>query len=131
MHNHFRWCFSSCFSSCFSLHLKFVVLVCSELVPVQPSDWSPEPPGFLPQLQDARLRSWALQLHRLWPMLHRRMRPDVDTHPERHSMISLPHPFFMPGKDCRTKRWYTKIGMFTIISHQCIAAIHFPAHVIE
>lgn len=69
----------------------------SELEAVEPKGYQPEPSDFLPSLRDPRLRAWALALHRLWPALHRRMKDDVRQRPECHSMVYLPHPFFIPG----------------------------------
>ncbi|XP_008061105.1 trehalase isoform X2 [Carlito syrichta] len=67
-----------------------------ELQPWSPGDWK-DSPQFLQKISDAKLRTWAGQLHQLWKKLGRKMKPEVLSHPERFSLIYSEHPFIVPG----------------------------------
>lgn len=61
-----------------------------------PADWAADPP-FLAGVADARLRAWGREVHAIWKVLGRRVSPAVAEHPERHSLLPLPHGFVVPG----------------------------------
>ncbi|XP_042333101.1 trehalase [Sceloporus undulatus] len=61
-----------------------------------PLDWTDSPP-FLEKISDERLRSWAQALNSKWKQLGRKMKPEVQTSPERHSLIYVPNPLIVPG----------------------------------
>jgi alpha,alpha-trehalase len=58
------------------------ILLFQECVPV---DWKPNPPKIM-QIQDPKLRQWALDLHGIWKTLCRTINEDVKTNPDMHSM---------------------------------------------
>ncbi|CAK6448710.1 unnamed protein product [Pipistrellus nathusii] len=67
-----------------------------ELLSWVPEDWTASP-RFLEKIADARLRSWAGQLHQLWKKLGKKMKLDVLREPERFSLIYQRRPFVVPG----------------------------------
>lgn len=48
--------------------------VCSELTPAQADDFNATLPNFLPLVQSAPVRQWALDVHQLWNDLYRVVR---------------------------------------------------------
>ena len=68
----------------------------SDMERAELADWRAEPGGFLPSVS-GDVREWALGLHALWRDLGRRTSPSLATHPERHSLLYLPHPTVVPG----------------------------------
>lgn len=69
----------------------------SDLVGVDPAQLPPPPPLWLPAVTDPAVRDWALHIHSLWGSLSRQLSPGVLTHPERHTMLWVPHPVVIPG----------------------------------
>ena len=69
----------------------------SDSEPAVPSDWHPEPP-LLVRITNTTLREWALGLHSTWLMLTRRTKASVLAHPERNSLLYLPHEYIQPGQ---------------------------------
>lgn len=67
-----------------------------ELEPWTPPDFDPDPP-LLARVRDPRLREFARDLVGIWPRLGRRVKPVVAAHPERYSLLSVPHGFVVPG----------------------------------
>ncbi|XP_040832998.1 trehalase isoform X1 [Ochotona curzoniae] len=67
-----------------------------ELESWTPEDWKASP-KFLQKISDAKLRTWAEQLHLLWKNLGKKMKPDVLSQPERFSLIYSKNPFIVPG----------------------------------
>ncbi|KAH0623384.1 hypothetical protein JD844_031657, partial [Phrynosoma platyrhinos] len=61
-----------------------------------PLDWTDSPP-LLEKISDEKLRSWARALNNKWKQLGRKMKPEVQTSPERHSLIYVPNPLIVPG----------------------------------
>lgn len=63
--------------------------------------WSPPDftadPSFLDSIGNATLRRFAKGIHQVWPLLGRRAAPDVARHPNRHTLLPLPHPVIVPG----------------------------------
>ncbi|CAL4105152.1 unnamed protein product, partial [Meganyctiphanes norvegica] len=68
----------------------------SEFVPWDPEDWNPNP-EFLEKVVDPKLQEWGHDLNDLWKMLGKKISPEVDEVPERHSQIYVPHPVIVPG----------------------------------
>ncbi|CAG0896196.1 unnamed protein product [Darwinula stevensoni] len=68
----------------------------TEFVPWTPEDWTPKP-SFLEKIANPALRGWAEQLHALWKALGRKMSGDVEAHPDKHSLVFVPHPTVVPG----------------------------------
>nr|CAD1835474.1 unnamed protein product [Ananas comosus var. bracteatus] len=69
----------------------------SDLVHVEPVDFTPEPEGFLPNVENPRVRDWALKVHSRWKDLSRRVADKVRERPERHTLLPLPSPVIIPG----------------------------------
>lgn len=61
-----------------------------------PDDWSDQP-QFLQRISDPDLRAWAKELHALWKSLGRKIKQDVQLHPELYSQIYVPNPLIVPG----------------------------------
>ncbi|XP_041920060.1 trehalase isoform X1 [Alosa sapidissima] len=61
-----------------------------------PADWH-EQPQFLSKIKDPKLYNWAVDLHRLWKSLGRKITMDVKDHPELYSQIYTPNPVIVPG----------------------------------
>lgn len=76
----------------------------SDFLPHTPLDYSSERPPALARLRNASIAGWLHDVHRLWPELTRVVTRDVRTHPERHSLIWLPHPIVVPGGRFRCER---------------------------
>lgn len=64
-------------------------------------EWSPKDynsqPGFLKKIDDVVVRDFARNLVHIWPVLARKVRPEVREHEERYSLISVPNGFIIPG----------------------------------
>ncbi|TVT97637.1 hypothetical protein EJB05_57087, partial [Eragrostis curvula] len=73
----------------------------SDLVAADPPDFAPEPPGFLPRVENREARAWALEVHALWKDLARRVAPAVAARPERHTLLPLPGGVVVPGSRFR------------------------------
>jgi len=69
----------------------------------EPSDWV-ENPSFLESINNTNLRQWASELHHFWKELGRKIREDVNTNKDRHSMYYVSHPVIVPGG--RFKEFY-------------------------
>ncbi|XP_068635435.1 probable trehalase isoform X2 [Aristolochia californica] len=69
----------------------------SDLVPVEPTDYAPEPAGFLPKVENPEVRAWALEVHSLWRNLSRRVSGEVKKRRERHTLLPVPGPTIVPG----------------------------------
>ncbi|KAF7655772.1 hypothetical protein LDENG_00051110 [Lucifuga dentata] len=68
----------------------------TEFEPWTPPDWH-DKPKFLGKIADHELRNWAEKIHNLWKSLGRKIRADVEEHPELYSQIPTPHPVIVPG----------------------------------
>nr|DAD17965.1 TPA_asm: hypothetical protein HUJ06_019428 [Nelumbo nucifera] len=73
----------------------------SDMVIIQPVDFMPEPPGFLPKVENPVVRAWALEVHSLWKNLSRKVADGVKESPELHTLLPLPSPFIIPGSRFR------------------------------
>ena len=69
----------------------------SDLILHTPIDWKKTPPHALTSLANDTIADWMVAVHALWPILARRVSSDVRAHPERHSLIHVPHPLIVPG----------------------------------
>ncbi|XP_064611935.1 trehalase-like isoform X2 [Liolophura sinensis] len=63
---------------------------------VKPEDWR-ESPKFLNDIKNPEIRLWASHLNNVWRSLFKRTIPDVAIHPQRYSLLPLPHSFLIPG----------------------------------
>uniref|UniRef100_A0A7E4VWB3 Trehalase n=1 Tax=Panagrellus redivivus TaxID=6233 RepID=A0A7E4VWB3_PANRE len=63
-------------------------------------------------IEDPAYRAWALELHRKWPTLCRRVSDKVSSDPSRFSLIPVPNPFVVPGG--RFREMYYWDSFFTI-----------------
>ncbi|XP_078055341.1 trehalase isoform X2 [Mustelus asterias] len=61
-----------------------------------PGDWG-DHPRILQKISDQKLRLWATELHALWKSLGRKIKLDVQSHPELYSQIYVPNPLVVPG----------------------------------
>lgn len=68
-----------------------------DLVYVEPADFVPEPDGFLPLVENAEVRAWALEVHSLWKNLSRRASDKVLQKPEFHTLLPLKELVIIPG----------------------------------
>ncbi|XP_072963305.1 probable trehalase [Typha angustifolia] len=73
----------------------------SDLVHTEPVDFVAEPEGFLPKVENPKVRAWALEVHALWRNLSRRVADEVRRRPERHTLLPLPEMLFIPGSRFR------------------------------
>ena len=81
----------------------------ADLVPWAPVDFNESPPA-LAHLQDESLREWAHSLNRFWSQLGRATSAEAASTPERRTLLSLPHPFIVPGgRFVETYYWGTRI----------------------
>ncbi|KAJ8949090.1 hypothetical protein NQ318_016994 [Aromia moschata] len=64
-------------------------------------DWTPTDyksnPEFLKKISDIVVRDFARSLVSIWPTLGRRVKEEVKANPDRHSLISVPNGFIVPG----------------------------------
>ncbi|KAG6636500.1 hypothetical protein CIPAW_11G115500 [Carya illinoinensis] len=72
-----------------------------DMVYVEPVDFVPEPEGFLPKVENAEVRTWALEVHALWKNLSRKVSDEVLKRPELHTLLPLPKPVVIPGSRFR------------------------------
>lgn len=68
----------------------------NELIDWSPSDWQ-ENPAFLKRVEDPNFREWAKELNDIWKILAKKISPNVTLHPDRHSLITVPNGFIVPG----------------------------------
>lgn len=61
-----------------------------------PEDFTEEPP-FLSKIVDDEIRQFAKDIVALWKILGRKVKPDVQEHPDQHSLIYVPNGFIIPG----------------------------------
>ncbi|GBG77617.1 hypothetical protein CBR_g24063 [Chara braunii] len=73
----------------------------SDLQPCRPADYVEDPVDFLPDVEDERVRKWALDIHRFWLRLCRRVSDRVRIAPLQHTLLPLPHPVLIPGERFR------------------------------
>ncbi|VDM99614.1 unnamed protein product [Thelazia callipaeda] len=59
-------------------------------------DWEEKPEKLL-SISDPQLRQFALNVNFIWKSLCRSIKKDVMEHPERHSLLYVPHEFVVPG----------------------------------
>lgn len=64
-------------------------------------DWNPtdykSQPRFLREINDVVVRDFARNLVRLWPILARKIRPEVMQNADMYSLIPVPNGFIIPG----------------------------------
>ncbi|CAH1797539.1 unnamed protein product [Owenia fusiformis] len=68
----------------------------TELIQHTPEDWNPNP-YIVGKVVNPDMKIWMADLNAKWKDLSRKIHKDVHDHPERHSLIPLPHPFVIPG----------------------------------
>lgn len=68
----------------------------NELEDWNPTDYNSQP-QFLRRINDVVVRDFARNLVRLWPILARKIRPEVMQNAERYSLIPVPNGFIIPG----------------------------------
>lgn len=68
-----------------------------DLVYVEPVDFVQVPIGFLPKVNNQKVRAWALEVHSLWKNLSRKVAASVLKHPELHTLLPLAEPVIVPG----------------------------------
>lgn len=67
-----------------------------ELEEWQPSDFS-DNPIFLNTVKDEALRNFGKGINDIWPLLSRKVRPEVREKPEQFSLVPVTHGFIIPG----------------------------------
>lgn len=68
----------------------------NEIEEWNPKDYNSQP-AFLKKIDDVVVRDFARNLVHIWPVLARKVRPEVKQHQERYSLISVPNGFIVPG----------------------------------
>ncbi|KAH6818042.1 trehalase 1 [Perilla frutescens var. frutescens] len=66
-----------------------------------PVDFVPEPEHFLPKVKSSEVRAWALEVHRLWKNLSRKVSGRVFQNPDFHTLLPLEKPVVIPGSRFR------------------------------
>lgn len=72
-----------------------------DLVYFDPEDFVPEPEDFLPKVKHPEVRAWALEVHKLWKNLSRKISSQVTAHPNYHTLLPLPDSVVIPGSRFR------------------------------
>lgn len=54
-------------------------------------------PEFIDKILDPDLEAWARKLNDLWKKLGRKTSTQVQTQPDRYSLLYLPNPVIVPG----------------------------------
>lgn len=67
-----------------------------ELETWAPSDFQSNP-AFLNRIEDSSTKEFAKQLVNIWPKLARKVKAEVSKYPNRHSLLSVPNGFIVPG----------------------------------
>ncbi|KAF9407481.1 hypothetical protein HW555_012510 [Spodoptera exigua] len=67
-----------------------------ELLHWNPPDFDPNPP-ILDQIADPKLKQFAKDIISIWPVLGRKVSPDVDKNSDQYSFIYVPNGFIVPG----------------------------------
>ncbi|KAL3071664.1 hypothetical protein niasHS_016339 [Heterodera schachtii] len=71
-----------------------------------PEDWV-ENPQNLKNIKDKNLKQWAIELNKMWKELSKKMPNDMNSKDnQRHSLIYLSDPFFVPGGRFREFRYW-------------------------
>ncbi|XP_022995786.1 probable trehalase [Cucurbita maxima] len=69
----------------------------TDMVYSDPVDFVPRPQGFLPKVENAGVRAWALEIHNYWKNLSRKVSDDIIHRPDAHTLLPLPMPCVIPG----------------------------------
>ncbi|XP_026457753.1 probable trehalase isoform X2 [Papaver somniferum] len=73
----------------------------SDLVYHEPTDFEYEPSGFLPKVENLKVRKWALEIHSLWKNLSRKVDDKVIENPDLYTLLPLKYPMVIPGSRFR------------------------------
>ncbi|KAK1258408.1 putative trehalase [Acorus gramineus] len=73
----------------------------TDMVLHEPSDFVADPDGFLPKVENSKVRTWALEVHSLWKNLSREVADAVRERPGLHTLLPLPGPLVVPGSRFR------------------------------
>ncbi|KAM3964472.1 trehalase [Aphomia sociella] len=64
-------------------------------------DWTPkdytDDPSFLAGIQDEKLKQFGKDINAIWPILGRKVKPEVFEKPEQYSLVPVSHGFIIPG----------------------------------
>ena len=63
-----------------------------------PQDWTPSP-KILSKISDINYSAFAGDLNSRWKTLSRKIKDEVQDNQDRYSLLYLPHPVVVPGKD--------------------------------
>lgn len=78
-----------------------------EFEPWEPTDL-PRIPSFISRFKNPLMRGFAWDLCQIWKDLGRKIKSDVESNPDRYSLVYLPNPFIVPGGRFReTYYWDT------------------------
>lgn len=72
-----------------------------DLVHAEPVDFVAEPEGFLPDVKNLEMRTWALEVHSLWKNLSRKVSDSVLERPDMHTLLPLQKSVVIPGSRFR------------------------------
>ncbi|KAI3469104.1 hypothetical protein Pfo_025767 [Paulownia fortunei] len=72
-----------------------------DLVYVHPVDFVAEPEDFLPKVKSPEVKAWALEVHKLWKNLSRKVSGRVLEKPDFYTLLPLKSPVMIPGSRFR------------------------------
>lgn len=81
-------------------------------------------PGFLPRVERAEARAWALEVHALWKDLTRRVAPAVAARPDRHTLLPLPGRVVVPGSRFREVYYWDSYWVVRSVPYTLHLRIH-------
>lgn len=102
----------------------------NDMVYLEPADFVPLPKGFLPKVENAEVRAWALDIHRLWKNLSRTASDDLLNRPDDHTLLPLPKPCVIPGSRFREtyywdSYWIIRYGGYATVSFRVLYSFQF------
>ncbi|CAH9124742.1 unnamed protein product [Cuscuta epithymum] len=68
-----------------------------DLVIAHPVDFVDKPEGFLPKVHNPEVRNWAMEIHKIWRNLSRKVADEVKERPDLHTLLPLKNPVIIPG----------------------------------
>ena len=94
-------------------HFKFPAG--SDVTPCVPVDYNAAidiPPALKDRISDPKLQVFASSIYALWPSLCKEIGDDVYDHPQRHSLLPLPHPQMIVAGGRFREVYYWEFGPF-------------------
>lgn len=95
---------------------KYLGGVEEDLVYVRPVDFVVEPEDFLPKVKSPEVRTWALEVHKLWKNLSRKVSGRVLEKPDFHTLLPLKNPVIIPGSRFREVYYWDSYWVIRLVS---------------